>query len=217
MQELVTAWNLWRHGQPTTDVRLWHHTILFWGRVGKGAEFISALAILVEIIGPARLRHFGMSLDRRFPGQSTLRLFADPFRTLLGCSLCPLLAVPHVRRRVDVRKLILGPTTRMTQIVFWILLAITALFTAIPAVRGFAGSGDITTFFIYYFAFIALAWADGLMAILIAFALVMAMAAIHLLARMVAVLLEREHLDVIVKAASVLLLALGFHFDLLAT
>ncbi|MGW1071503.1 hypothetical protein [Streptomyces sp. NPDC002537] len=55
------AWHLWWQGRPVQDLILWGHPILFWGRVGKTAEYLGALLAVVDIIGSERLGTFGES------------------------------------------------------------------------------------------------------------------------------------------------------------
>jgi hypothetical protein len=56
------AWSLWLDGKPTTDLRMWGEPMLVWGRVGKVLQFLGALTVIVDIIGPDRLRRFGQDL-----------------------------------------------------------------------------------------------------------------------------------------------------------
>jgi hypothetical protein len=58
--DLVAAW--W-DGEELKDCVLWGHKILIWGRFGKFAEFLAALVIVVDIIGPARLNAFAREVD----------------------------------------------------------------------------------------------------------------------------------------------------------
>ena len=58
--DLVAAW--W-NGEELKDCVLWGHRILIWGRFGKLAEFIAALVIVIDIIGPERLNRFATTVD----------------------------------------------------------------------------------------------------------------------------------------------------------
>ena len=59
---LLTAWQRWLSGETLTAVNLWGLPILWWGRIGLIAQFVAALTIATEIIGPERLRAFGKQL-----------------------------------------------------------------------------------------------------------------------------------------------------------
>jgi len=39
----LEAWRLWRSGQSTSDLMLWGHAMLWWGRAGKLAQFAGEL------------------------------------------------------------------------------------------------------------------------------------------------------------------------------
>jgi hypothetical protein len=60
----MKAWELWYQARLPDDAVLWGLTILWWGRVGKLAQFFGAALIVAEIIGPERLRQYGESLHQ---------------------------------------------------------------------------------------------------------------------------------------------------------
>jgi hypothetical protein len=55
------AWTYWAAGVPIGQYILWGQEILWWGRAGKIAEFLAGLTVLLDIIGPERLRAFARS------------------------------------------------------------------------------------------------------------------------------------------------------------
>jgi hypothetical protein len=51
------AWSRWASGDPDLkDKLLWGMQILWWGRVGKFAAFVGGLTLILDIIGPERIR-----------------------------------------------------------------------------------------------------------------------------------------------------------------
>ena len=57
------AWALWANGDPNLkEMSLWGLSILWWGRAGKFAAFAAGLVLVLDIIGPDRLRRFNTSL-----------------------------------------------------------------------------------------------------------------------------------------------------------
>ena len=56
------AWLAWLDGTNINDMRLWGLEILWWGRFGKIAELVAALAIIAEIVGPDRLNALAIRL-----------------------------------------------------------------------------------------------------------------------------------------------------------
>jgi len=77
---LVAAWNSWAHGGSVADSVLWGMRILWWGRIGKIAEVVSALTVIAEIVGPERLRATGHSLRGKFEFRRTGRHLVNSAR-----------------------------------------------------------------------------------------------------------------------------------------
>ncbi|MGC7099414.1 hypothetical protein ACPZ19_32470 [Amycolatopsis lurida] len=74
--DLVEAWRQWNAENPALkDMSLWGTRILWWGRIGKIAMFASGLVLLVDIIGPERMRRVAGR-----PRASARRLLAQFFR-----------------------------------------------------------------------------------------------------------------------------------------
>jgi hypothetical protein len=46
-------------------LQLWGMPILWWGRIGKLAEFTAGLVVVLDLIGPDRLRAFGLRSQER--------------------------------------------------------------------------------------------------------------------------------------------------------
>jgi hypothetical protein len=65
---ILDAWRHWLAGDKIDENKLvWGLRLLWWGRVGKLMQFGAALAIVVEIVGPKRLRDWGNSLRSAVP------------------------------------------------------------------------------------------------------------------------------------------------------
>ncbi|MDB6060743.1 MAG: hypothetical protein JWM78_846 [Verrucomicrobiaceae bacterium] len=52
----IQAWEQWRTGAQLSNATLWGLSILWLGRAGKIAEFIGGATVILEIIGPDRIR-----------------------------------------------------------------------------------------------------------------------------------------------------------------
>jgi hypothetical protein len=61
---ILGAWELWFQARLNEDAVLWGLTILWWGRLGKLAEFFGAALIVADIIGPEKLRVYGDALHQ---------------------------------------------------------------------------------------------------------------------------------------------------------
>jgi hypothetical protein len=57
--DYADAWARWFDGDPSLrDASLWGLRVLWWGRIGKLAAFLAGLTLVLDIIGPERLRQF---------------------------------------------------------------------------------------------------------------------------------------------------------------
>jgi hypothetical protein len=69
--ELVTigyleAWRVWFGGQEVNPhARLWFMSVLWSGRAGKIASFIGGATVILDLIGPERLRQFALTQRER--------------------------------------------------------------------------------------------------------------------------------------------------------
>lgn len=54
------AWRAWcGGGQPPPDAVLWFMSLRWWARAGKIAAFLGGATVILDLIGPERLRQFG--------------------------------------------------------------------------------------------------------------------------------------------------------------
>lgn len=62
----LEAWARWFDGDATLrDAELWGLPMLWWGRIGKFAAFLAGMTLIMDIVGPERLRQFsGRYLER---------------------------------------------------------------------------------------------------------------------------------------------------------
>lgn len=72
--DIWEAWSHWFAGQPLGDARLWGMPILWWGRIGKLAQFAAGLAVVLDLIGPERLRAWGQQLGAVNPREGWARI-----------------------------------------------------------------------------------------------------------------------------------------------
>ena len=63
----LEAWARWFGGDATLrDARLWGLPVLWWGRLGKSAAFLAGMTLILDIIGPERLRQFSARYVNKF-------------------------------------------------------------------------------------------------------------------------------------------------------
>jgi hypothetical protein len=68
------AWELWWSGKALSGYALWGMPMLWWGRIGKLAQFTGGLVAIIDIIGPDRIQAWGQRLRERSRGKRR-RLF----------------------------------------------------------------------------------------------------------------------------------------------
>jgi len=74
MHDYFELWRTWGDGQPTADLTLWGLKVLWWGRIGKMAQFIGAMTIILDLLDPERLRSWGHTIHSRKIQESVARL-----------------------------------------------------------------------------------------------------------------------------------------------
>ncbi len=62
--EFMAAWSIWSSGAHADELPLWGSTVIYWGRVGKVAEFVAALVVIAELVGREHLNRYGVWLAR---------------------------------------------------------------------------------------------------------------------------------------------------------
>jgi hypothetical protein len=207
---LAQAWGLWLSGQPAAHLELWGLSILWWGRLGKIAEAVAGLAILADIVGPDGLRQFGRLLHGRF----TLATAGHHMRNAMmwlwwwwkymrakESSPEEREAEQHMKE-FGVAQVLLGAIA-------------VAVITAVMAENW----GDWKTLGIHAAGALFLM---GLLGPFCVALLIIALAMLGLLLDLaiiepVARVFDRDAPDRLIKIGSLLLLVLGFHFDLLAS
>ncbi|WP_238008456.1 hypothetical protein KZZ52_22965 [Dactylosporangium sp. AC04546] len=57
--DLVRAGRIWVEGRSASAEPLWGKTVLWWARAGKILQFAAGLVVILDLIGPERLRGVG--------------------------------------------------------------------------------------------------------------------------------------------------------------
>ena len=63
--ELIDAWKLCELKRLPDDYILWGKSIRWWARLGIGVQFTGVITLIVEIIGPERIRSLGARLENK--------------------------------------------------------------------------------------------------------------------------------------------------------
>ena len=191
---------------------LWGVNILWWGRLGKIVQCLGGLTIIAEIIGPNRLRAFGQSLHSKFTLASASSSIRNSF------AWCKLFfrymflmndAGDLDKALIEMRKFNANVFTRInlfvlaaaTSAAFWLngheVLAV-ILFPVFVVIYGIFIAPIVT---------VVIFTSMSLIGLLIDTVLI----------EPIALVLDREYLDKLVKVVGILMLIIGFHFDLLSS
>src|SRR5262245_14209686 len=65
MGQLWDVWSVWWSGRSAGGMPLWGMTVLWWGRVGKLMQFSAGLTVILDLVGPDRLRHMGRAFEEK--------------------------------------------------------------------------------------------------------------------------------------------------------
>jgi hypothetical protein len=205
---LGEAWARWFEG-PIATGELWDIPLFWWGRIGAMMQMIAAAAILVEIIGPVRLREFAKALRQASP--------KGPLEGLRNHSLAWYRlqrdfgrARRNSREEAQLAGRVMAHRGTLINAIFTLVIVATMMiaWSERDLASVFAGAMIYGLLFLFLTPFLIL--------ILSTFASALGIA-VHGLIVGIAWILERRSLDKTVKLVSLLLLLAGFHFSLLAS
>ena len=216
------AWQRWLSGENVSSYYLWTFQIIWLGRIGKLVSFISALAVVAELIGAARLRRFGESLHGRFTAAQAMQIVREGFRPALEFLLSVKSTFGFRPKADDLA--VSTPKYRMlmdeffrTKIGLCALIAatITIIVVAYVVFRLYGFPAVVAFFFAFSFGY------EFILPFMVAIFVTLLMATFvcvdFLFIETTACVLERRSLDKLIKIGALLLLIIGFHFDLLAS
>lgn len=212
MWGLFDAWGNWSAGQSVTDEELWGLSILWWGRVGMGMEFLAALTIIAEIIGPNRLRILERTLRAHDFTRKALRF---SLKTLWWAWLQLVMYVfssedsPRQRRATD-QAWAMGAAK--VHVILSALLILPIGYALYHPEAWWEWLIALWTAF-----FLALFVAIPLTVIVVVVPALLATAFDWAVVEPVARLLESRRVSTWIRIGSAVLLFAGFHFDLLAS
>ena len=207
---LVEAWTYWRQATPLTGHTLWGEPILWLGRYGKIAQFFGAALIIVEIIGKDKINKLGNKLANFLASPA----ITSPIRTAWNRAMRhwqvitgKALATSEEMKEVSTREVLTSPRY---------LLELLLLFVALYFVWTCLA---VTWMKVIAVIVVTLLWAFiGPIASLVVILLLAAIPWLFLiLLRAIAWVMSQPSLDTAAKVLALLLVIVGFHFDLLAS
>ncbi|MEV0387048.1 hypothetical protein [Nonomuraea sp. NPDC050643] len=159
----LEAWRMWFDGKSTVGNNLLGVPMLWWGRTGKIGAFLGGMTVVLDVIGPERIRQFGERVRR-----------VDPWADL-----------PEKWLRVP-------------SMIIWLI-------GAVPfGISAYVGGGSVE-------------WTIGVPMLVCYVAIAFAVVNPDALAKLAAMMLENPVSERILRWIAVVLLIVGFHFDLLAS
>lgn len=231
---LMEAWKLWLSGNQVHDSLLWGVNILWWGRIGKLVQFAAALTIIAEIIGPERLRSFGNSMHATFTLKKAARhirdsmdwvkaiwsswwqyllllkfIFSNPRKVLRS----PKSISIEYKKFKEAKFKIQAFNADNINFLICLILAGVILYFWWPPLSWWRVL--IVAFSVYVSLLLTISPVITILFFLI-FAL-LGLLVDSFLIEPVAWVIERKHIDKWIKVISMLLILIGFHFDLLSS
>ncbi|NJP09061.1 MAG: hypothetical protein HC866_05870 [Leptolyngbyaceae cyanobacterium RU_5_1] len=209
---IFEAWALWWSGHLSPHSTIWGVSIFWWGRLGRTMQFVGAVTIIADIIGPEKIRKFGSSLQ----GAITPRLLTE---FLKDCFEWYSIIFRHTLMKdyddetPAAKKLARHSKLDLLNYVVCFLLTVVVVFSAKLQQAGWVVLIEAAIIFSCLLVSLSPLVTALIVIIFAATGLVANFVFIKSLAR----LLEHPSLDRSTKIASLLFLLLGFHFELLAS
>lgn len=197
--DLFDAWRLWWEGHSVLDLELWGLEITWWGRIGKVLQFVGALTVVLDIIGPERLLAFGDSLRTASPFRGVVGRARERWQPLWEWARAARAGTPSVDlTSSETRRGIVQLAVRGGLLVLGLVIGLV-----------FASWGWLLVLAVLVggLAFIALAAVVSLVG----------QAVFTVVIKPFATVIARPNIDAWAKSAGIVLLMAGFHFDLLAS
>ena len=217
LSELAQAWSQWASGQEVSARLLWGMRILWWGRIAKIVGLVSALTVVVEIVGPTRLRAFGRSLHEGFRPSVAIGQIRQIARWWAEFAQWLFMRTGKTGKgtgELDRR----GPTV-VTVLAFPLILVFGFWYYVVPV-------WSLASWWVLLLRSLLVFFGTGFLCGAVLPLMMLGCVTLSMLAMMlldvivierVARVLEHYRFEKLIKALALLLLIISFHFDLLAS
>ena len=228
--DLFQAWKLWAENVDIHDETLWFLTIRSWGRAGIIMQFLATGTLVLEILGPERVRSFGTVMSERLHSLSignfferigsfrrSVILFTEENKSvfiIIGFIIAVIIISSILQYRID-------QMSSLQKILFLIVFFV-AMTVAGLTIGGIMGVCIGALFLCILFSFGIWALAAGFLfygavyVVSILFILPAYMFYATII-RPLSWLTSNKHLEHASKIVSLILIVFGFHFSLLAS
>lgn len=226
---LLKAWSIWLSGKSTAELTLWGHPMFYWSRVGKGLQFLVALGVIVELVGPTRWAKFGQycaGIDTAFKKTAADNnpfknwYTRKPTRSERACVMLGFLfeACLAVWLLYNVYRVL---QQRWDTITALSVLLLVGAVLAVCLRRIKVRSRKLSKLFYDFIGYFGTGVGLFIWMLLASFVYYVCVTPVVVfggfLLRKLAALLNNESLNNLVKGVGLVVLAAGFHFDLLAS
>lgn len=209
---LIEAWKIWLAGDLPANTVLWGISILWWERIGKLMQVLGAATIIADIIGPEKIRRFGASLQSTITAATLVQFLKQCFDWyIIIFSKTILKEFTHELSQTRPKQ----NHSRLDRLNYAVCLLLTILIVVTADLFAFGWIFPVEFVVIYIGLLVSIA---PLLTVLSVVSLTFLGLLINtILIKPVAWVLEHPALDRDTKIASLLLLLVGFHFELLAS
>lgn len=208
---VVEAWSLWLSGRLSPNTIILGISIFWWGRLGKVMQFVGAVTIIADIIGPEKIRSFGTSLHGAITVNVLLQFLKDCFEWYK-------IVFRHTLMKDYTDDVITAkrPNQLKLDILNYLICFLLTVFVIL--LTGLEQTGWV--FLVeaaIIFGCLLVSISPILTVITVIGAAISGLLINAVLIQPLAWILEHPSLDRLTKIASFLLLLVGFHFELLAS
>lgn len=209
---IFDAWTLWLSGRLSPNLTLWGVSIFWWGRFGKIMQVVGAVTIVADIVGPEKIRSLGNSLHSAITPTILMEFLNDCFEWYKVVFRHTFMKdyvdeAPAAKKHSNQFKI------NILNYLTCFLLTILVIFAINPKESGWVLFVEAAIIF-----FCLLVSLSPLVTVLFILAFIATGLMINaILIQSLAWFLEHPALDKLTKLASLLLLLIGFHFELLAS
>lgn len=218
LQQLLQAWHHWATEAPEATKLLFGHPMYYWSRVGKIFELGALVVIIVDLIGPDRLRHVGSRLNTYEAG-AIIKWFGEKLSVpifivcLAGYTVFIVyaLATAIIESPPGWPEFQPPPNWSETPLIGKIMIGVIGILFGVPLVLAIL-------FGLFVIPLVVMVTAIALLfTMMIALYVALAVRVLEPLVRVAAWALEKPSVSVWAKIVSVVLFLVGFHFDLLTS
>lgn len=208
---IVEAWALWLAGNLPPNAMLWGISIFWWGRFGKMMQLIGGITIIADIIGPERIRGFGASLQSTITSIVLIQYLKDCFEWYVVIFRQTLM-----KEYDDETTSTESSRPRQLDILNYLISLFLTIFLVLsinPQQAGWVVLIEAAVIF----ACLLVSISPIVTVLVIVVLILLGLLINSIFVKPLAWTLENPSLDRLTKIASLFLLLIGFHFELLAS